>query len=180
MSLVPDLNARNPQSWVERPRVSPRPMPGSAKRTAQMPTGRRHGYAFSSAAIGVLGAVVLLDSSGAALAVKASPPTVPCAGRCQICAEMESTPTGGRCVKCGIDPSCSPNAGLSPEASEFLDAHNAYRSKHCAPDKRSFGEMRPSVRNGRGRSRAAHTVRRRSRSPASRSSPEGEARERYP
>ena len=38
-------------------------------------------------------------------------------------------------MKCGIDPSCNAsNINLSPEAREFLNAHNAHRSKHCTPE----------------------------------------------
>ena len=44
---------------------------------------------------------------------------------------------GDRCVKCGLDPNCNAsNMNLSPEAREFLDAHNAQRSKHCTPELR--------------------------------------------
>ena len=56
-------------------------------------------------------------------------PTVTCTGPCQFCLELEGS--AGRCVKCGLDPGCSYDASLSPGENEFLNAHNAYRQKHC-------------------------------------------------
>jgi uncharacterized protein YkwD len=76
-------------------------------------------------------ALLLMFSPGTALAVKASPPTVTCAGNCETCLEREQ---GGRCVKCGIDPAClGGDPGLSPDFSEMLKAHNHYRAEHGTP-----------------------------------------------
>ncbi len=89
----------------------------------------------ASAAIGAMAALLLVGSAGTAHAVKASPPTLTCAGPCEFCLEMEGSLEGsaGRCVKCGLKPGCSYDASLSPGDNEFLNAHNAHRDKHCAP-----------------------------------------------
>ncbi|TFG89071.1 MAG: hypothetical protein E4H18_00935 [Hyphomicrobiales bacterium] len=78
----------------------------------------------------VLGSLLLAASSGAAMAVKASAPTVTCTGQCEACIEMEQ---GNRCVKCGLAPECISDPGLSSDFTAMLTATNAYRARHCAP-----------------------------------------------
>jgi uncharacterized protein YkwD len=85
---------------------------------------------------GALAGLMLIGPAGSALAVKASPPTVSCTGQCEACIEMEHTDSGDRCVKCGVAPNCLGNpgdAGLSSDFTTIVNAHNAYRSQHCAP-----------------------------------------------
>jgi hypothetical protein len=77
---------------------------------------------------------LLIVSGQAALAVKASPPTVTCTGQCEACIESEVLADGSsRCVKCGIDQKCTGNLGLSSDFTELLQATNADRGKHGTP-----------------------------------------------
>jgi len=92
------------------------------------------GAAYAACTVMILAALMLIRSSGAAFAVKASPPTVTCNAQCETCLEMEHTQAGDRCVKCGIDPKClGGDPGLSSDFTAIVAAHNGYRSMHCAP-----------------------------------------------
>jgi cysteine-rich secretory family protein len=95
-------------------------------------SGRRS--VFLAVASGGVVLALLLGGSQAALAVKASPPTVQCTAQCEGCIEMEHTPEGGRCVKCGVDPSClGDDGGLYDAFTAMLQAHNGYRAAHGTP-----------------------------------------------
>ena len=81
-----------------------------------------------------LAALLLIGSSGAALAVKAGPDTVQCNGKCEACAEFEVAGDGTkRCVKCGVAPQClgGNDPGLSSDFTEMVDRHNKYRGGQC-------------------------------------------------
>lgn len=92
---------------------------------------RKSGFTVST-----LAGFLFLGSSDSALAVLSTPPTVACTGQCQTCIEFEAIEGGSRCTKCGIAPEClgDPNdPGPTSDFTEILNAHNRYRSKHCAP-----------------------------------------------
>jgi uncharacterized protein YkwD len=85
-------------------------------------------------ASGAFAALMWLGSSGPALAVIGTPPTVQCTGKCEACEEAEVQPDGShRCVKCGVDPNCvSGDAGLSSDFTTILNMHNQFRKQQCA------------------------------------------------
>lgn len=81
----------------------------------------------------LLAAALFTGSSTPALAVKASPPTAVCTGKCEACIECENDNGKCRCVKCGVDPACLGDGGLSWEFTEMLKAHNGFRARHGVP-----------------------------------------------
>ena len=97
------------------------------------------GFAFLRSRLAIpaapaLAALLLIGSSGAALAVKAGPDTVQCNGKCEACAEFEVAGDGTkRCVKCGVAPQClgGNDPGLSSDFTEMVDLHNKYRGGQC-------------------------------------------------
>ena len=90
--------------------------------------------ALAALATGAFASLLLVTSHGTAVAVIASPPTAVCTGKCEACLESEQTPTGPRCLKCGVDPKClGSDPGQASDQTTMLKAQNAYRAKHGTP-----------------------------------------------
>jgi hypothetical protein len=85
--------------------------------------------------IAALTSLLLGWSTGAALAVVGTPPTVTCdAVQCQTCIECENDKGACRCLKCGVAPQClGSDPGLPSDFTEMLKAHNNYRAQHGTP-----------------------------------------------